>query len=614
MRLLKLSANMPSFRTVTFNRSGLSFVVGAQKSADHTPRNRTKTYNGVGKSLMIELIHFCLGSNPNDAFKKYLGSWTFELSVEVDRQPHVIRRNAGDQSELSLDGAKITLAKLREWLLARCFDVVPNVKGLTFRSLISTFLRAGRGAYERFDRAEEHDGLNPYYAMARNAFLLGLDLPLAQAKFDLRSRQASLAKTMKQLESDPLFASLFAEDKAGIELTSLREEAARLEANLRDFSVAEDYRGIQQEADAVKRELEAARRELVKVSDAIGQVGRSLASETDLDAAKVAQLYAEAEADLPTLIRKRIADVLAFQAELQRRRAFRLTGERQAFERRRAELQATVAELGPKLDAALRYLGSHVALDEYLAVNEQLNGVKQRVAKLEASNDQRERVNRELRTIARDLAEESLKADDYLAVARPLVEEANAIFRRNTKALYGTRPSGLTVSNDGGETLTRYRIDAHVNSDAAEGINEAKIFCYDLMVLALRRGHSVEFLVHDSSLFHPIDHRQRWAMLRLADAVCRQLDLQYVATLNEQDLTAIAPADPAEAGDAARILSAEAIVLRLTDQSPRERLLGIEVDMDYRRQGKPRDRQAGVDVGLGHGANGKPQPMEEVTA
>ena len=68
--------------------------------------------------------------------------------------------------------------------------------------------------------------------MVRNAFLLGLDLPLAQAKLDLRSRQTSLAKTMKQLESDPLFASFFAEDKAGIELTALREEAARLEADL----------------------------------------------------------------------------------------------------------------------------------------------------------------------------------------------------------------------------------------------------------------------------------------------------------------------------------------------------------------------------------------------
>ncbi len=53
---------------------------------------------------------------------------------------------------------------------------------------------------------------------------------------------------------------------------------------------------------------------------------------------------------------------------------------------------------------------------------------------------------------------------------------------------------------------------------------------------------------------------------------------------------------------------------RLTDQSPLERPLGIEVDVDYRRPGKPRERQAGMDVGVDYGANGKPQPIEEATA
>ena len=90
MRLLKLSANVPSFRTVTFNRSGLSFVVGAQKNAGDTPRNRTKTYNGVGKSLMIEVLHFCLGSNANEAFKKHLGGWTFELAIEIEQRVPVL--------------------------------------------------------------------------------------------------------------------------------------------------------------------------------------------------------------------------------------------------------------------------------------------------------------------------------------------------------------------------------------------------------------------------------------------------------------------------------------------------------------------------------------------
>jgi len=588
MRLLKLAANMASFKTVTFNRSGLSFVVGAQKTQEDTARNRIKTYNGVGKSLMIELVHFCLGSNANDAFKKHLPNWIFALSIEVDQQTHVIKRSAGKPTEITLDDEETTLKKLKEWLHSRCFESVPDVKGLTFRSLVAPFIRSGRGAYERFDRADENDTMNPYWAMVRNAFLLGLDLPLAQKKYDLRSRHNALTKTMKQLESDPLFADLLSEDTAGIELTSLREEEARLDSDLRSFSVAKDYQSIEQEANGLKRDVETARRELVKVEDGIAQIGRSLESKGDLDPERTKRLYAEAHAALPELLQKQIDDVLQFQRDLQQRRIFRLTSERQVLERSRKELASRVKDLSIRLETALKYLGSHVALDEYLAVNQRLNETRQKIARLEASNEQRERVNRELKTIARDMADESIKTDDYLTTAKPLIEEANTLFRNYTKFLYGNRASGLSITNDGGDSLSRYRIEAHINSDAAEGINEAKIFCYDLMILALRRGHSIDFLVHDSSLFHPIDHRQRWAMMHLADNVCKSMDIQYIATLNEQDISSMTPTDPEERKEFNRIFGDNRIVLRLTDHSARERLLGVEIDMNYREKSTTR--------------------------
>ena len=56
MKLLKLSANKNSFRPVIFNKEGISLITGRRKSSSDAD-----TYNSVGKSLMIYLIHFCLG-------------------------------------------------------------------------------------------------------------------------------------------------------------------------------------------------------------------------------------------------------------------------------------------------------------------------------------------------------------------------------------------------------------------------------------------------------------------------------------------------------------------------------------------------------------------------
>jgi len=254
---------------------------------------------------------------------------------------------------------------------------------------------------------------------------------------------------------------------------------------------------------------------------------------------------------------------------------------RQQLERDKADSEQKVDSLALRLEGKLRYLGTHMALDEYLAVNERLNEIRQRIAQLQASNEQREKVSRELRSIDLDLAEQAIQTDEYLSRATPLIDEANAIFRGFTRTLYGSKPTGLAVTNDNGENLLRYKIEAHIPRDAGEGINEAKIFCYDLTLLTLRRGHSVDFLVHDSSLFSPVDSRQRLAMFEIADRVARLNDMQYIATLNEHDIISMAPTEPTARDSFDKLFAEPNVVLRLTDQSPKDRLLGIDVDMNY---------------------------------
>jgi hypothetical protein len=58
--------------------------------------------------------------------------------------------------------------------------------------------------------------------------------------------------------------------------------------------------------------------------------------------------------------------------------------------------------------------------------------------------------------------------------------------------------------------------------------------------------------------------------------------------LNEHDVTSMRPAEPELQAAFDRIFREESIVLKLTDQSPRDRLLGIEIDMDYSAKSSPR--------------------------
>ena len=286
---------------------------------------------------------------------------------------------------------------------------------------------------------------------------------------------------------------------------------------------------------------------------------------------------------LPDGVQRRIEEVVAFQEELRQKRVERLTRERRQLSREQSAVLRKIDGASAELDRKLSYLSEHRALDEYLAVSKQLAEIQKQIANLEESKALRERVAREQRRIKREFAEGNIQTEEHLELAGALIEEATSKFRSMTKLLYGTRPSGLTVRSDDGENQLRYDVDAHISSDAAEGINEAKIFCFDTTLLALQRNHLIRFLVHDSTLFSSVDPRQRLGMFKIADQVCKELDVQYIATLNLHDITSIYEQVDVENKEIDRLLGEQNVVLRLTDDAPEEKLLGIFLDMDYTR-------------------------------
>ena len=578
MRLLALSANVSTFRPVTFHRTGLSLVVAEQRS-----RDASETYNGVGKTLLLELLHYCLGSRRIPALKQHLRGWVFALTIEIAGVEHTVSRPTDEPNAVRLNGQDISLNRLREFLERAALETESSIPRLSFRSVVPRFIRSGKSAYTEFRYASEGESKQPYDSMLKSAFLLGLDTAPARKKLELRKRQESLTETMKQLQQEPLFAELLAEDTLEIELVALKEQAVRLQNDLEAFQVAADYHEIEQEANRIKRKLDGHRRQTIKLSEAIAQIGRSLETKGELPVERVVGLYREAKVALPEAVQRRIEDVVAFQKELQQKRWLRLSQERQRLDAELRHEQQLVKSMSIELDLKLRYLNEHRALDEYIAVSHKLTEVREKMVKVESGRALRESVDRELKRIKLDLAEENIRTDEYLSSIKRPTEEAGVMFRSFARELYGNTPSGLLIDNDAGENQLRYRIDAHIASDASEGINEAKIFCFDMVILSLRRGHRMQFQAHDSTLFSPVDPRQTLQMFRIAERVCREQGCQYIATLNSHDIGAIRQQTSIEDEEFDRLFGDSKVVLRLTDESPATKLLGIDVDMNYRR-------------------------------
>ncbi len=576
MRLISLTANQATFKSVFFNRTGLTLIVGKHGIAKKT--DLKKTYNGVGKSLLVSLINYCLGSNKNEHFDTHLPGWAFTLNFEHAGQVHQTTRTTGE-TKLILDGEEFALRKYQKQLTGMGMFQMPaeDVPYLTLPSLQAFFVRPSNSSYVKcqFPQAKWTD----YQSILCQSFLLGLDYHRVVQKHDQKTRLDTQVELADRYKKDKDLREFYLGEKnAEVELIELGAQIEKLAADLSSFRVAENYAERQEKADLIHQKLATLSNESVMYQNLVNDLKLSLADNPDVSPEQVTSVFEEASVVLPNLIVKRLSDVQAFHQRLRENRAKRLGKELLAAEQRISDLAKQTHRLRNELDFELQFLNAHRALDEYSENSAKLSELRGREQRIKDYSQLLTQYTEEAQRIKAEMAQTTVNTNDYLKSKRAELTILMDRFREYSKELYGPVPAGLTVKNNDGENQCRFDIDVHIQNDAGDGINQAKIFCYDLLLLSMNQRHSMEFLVHDSRLYAHLDPRQRFSLFRLADKVTRGMNAQYIATVNEDMIDSVRPL----AGDDFQRLFVDTVVLELTDAPGGSgKLLGKQIDMSY---------------------------------
>jgi len=98
-----------------------------------------------------------------------------------------------------------------------------------------------------------------------------------------------------------------------------------------------------------------------------------------------------------------------------------------------------------------------------------------------------------------------------------------------------------------------------------------KVFCYDMTLAQLQadRPVSLEFLIHDNTIFNVVNERRVARALELGAKVATETGFQYIVTLNSDQV----PFGEFKEGFKKEFESA--VVLKLTDATEDGGLLGV---------------------------------------
>lgn len=555
------------FKTVTF-KPGRNILI-----ADKTPQSSaTASRNGAGKSSLIEILHFVLGMRrlTNSVLQNAaLKTDTFSLQLDWPKVPGVltVSRSLNKPSRVNLDPDvtnNLGLAPVAgsvtvpEWTAAigqNLYGFPDEHVGINARSLLSLYIR----------RVSQHGMDNPVKtypnqsmaeATTNVAYLLGLDWRLAAGYQELASRE-SLRQKLKKATKDPTFGLVVGT------VSELRGQVAAATVRVRDleeqvaaFRVVPEYEALQARADEIDAQIRRARAEDAADRRNLQDLNDALRDEHEPAADYLRRVYQELGVELPEAVLQQYDDVQSFhQSVLANRRSY-LKEEISATSARLDARQADRERLGEEQATLLRRLRDGGALDAFTALQEQLSLAHSRLQTLttrfetakhlEATQAEikfeRSRIQQE---VSRDLVEREQR-----------IAEINILFQRFATSLYGP---GRDAYIDISALDSSLRISPHIGGKNSQGISKMITFCFDLTyaVLAHRNGHGPDFLVHDSHLFDGVDERQIAEALKLASIVCAEEGLQYLVTLNSDDLAKIEHYDAS--------LSQDIIEPRLTD-------------------------------------------------
>ena len=578
MQLIKVYSNKQSFRTVTFNLNQPNFIVAKQKNQNSDENG--KTYNGVGKSLLVSIIHFCLGASIQDykSFCEKLPGWIFYLDFKIGIKKYTVGRATDDDKKIIFNNEEISLKKFKDKIEALCFSIPDDSAYLSFRSLLPFFLRPKKSSY--VDCKKPGKTGSEYQTLLYNSFLLGLDIKLAEKKYKIRKEQERIRKLEKNFKEDSLLRDYFTGSKdVSLTLVDLNEKIKQIEEDLEKFQVAEDYHDIQIDADRKEKELFEINNQITMISNNIDNISKSLDITPSMSSSDIESVYNEAKVFFSESVKKELSDIDEFYNKLLSNRIRRLSEQKITLELERTTKKENAEKLSRELDELFCYLGEHQALDLFISLSKKVAGLKSEKENLEKYQILQTEYKSKERQTEKEMIDLSELTDNYLTQMEESTADIQNLFRAFAKFFYPDRVAGLTITTNERENQLVFNIEPKIESDGSDGISNVKLFCYDLSILFEGCNHHMNFLFHDSRLFDGVDERQKALMFKIIGERFLSSNKQYIATINQNQLNEIS-SNLSE--DEFKTIFEDNTILTLTDDSDTEKLLGIKVDISFK--------------------------------
>ena len=516
----------------------IPFIRGLNLIIDETPEivDLKKTSNNIGKTTVIRLIDFCLGSDPkniyqdpeftnrsNEEVKNFLVDQEvlIVLTLEIRTEKIVIERNFLSRSKkiLKINGEDIQAQNFDFELKKQILDFT-EVKP-TFKQIKAKNIRddAERLNYTvkvlgSWGKSEEYEALY--------LFWLGVPYESADRKRELLEDLKLEKKIYDRIIVDGN------ESKLNQFIEILNRQIKELEHKKDNFNINESYKEDLKQLNKIKADLNAKNTLIGRLSlrkELIDESQQSLEQEkTNINVKELEQLYKKANTLLPNL-QKSFEDTVQFHNQMVEGKIDYITQELPELIAKINRLDTAInnllaeeKEFSDKLQKAGAIEELQIIIDELNQLYENKGKYSEQLSKLEDSTRKLKDIEKELSTI-----------DDNIENLDTNIQEKIRLFNNHfadiSQKLYGETfalSASFEKQKRANNKFYKLSVDS-LNARAGTGKKKGEILAFDLAYIKFADEQNIKclhFVLHDQ--METVDNNQIITFLQeVSNANCQ---------------------------------------------------------------------------------------------
>lgn len=506
-------------RLIIENKTGvirdIPFKKGINLIVDETPESQTQqtTGNNVGKTTVLRLVDYCLGSKgesiykdtefsqqPNTTIENFLTDTEILITIELvedledeTSEQITIQRNFLKRSKKiqKINGENFTDDKKFDFELKRLIFKT-EVDKPTFRQIISKNIRIDKDRMDKIVRVLGGFVGNEVYE-ALYLFWLGIKTDKAEEKRNLTDERKKENSFRRRLKKEGELSLI--EQKLAFHNDKIKE----LEEQKRNFNLNENYDEDIEHLNQVKYGLNRISTEISQLEvrrDLIIESKDDLEQEyVNINTNQIKTLYDKANALIPN-IQVTFEETLKFHNDLISEKLDYITKELPDLEQKLKSLRADLSKLRNQEYSLTTKIQKSGVTEDLEKIVTELNKQFERKGNLEEQKRLWEVSNEKLNRIENELSliNEDITSNDELIKSR--VTQFNKYFTKMSEILYDENYILTPIQKDVGYDL----IVTNIEGNPSTGKKKGQIAAFDFAYIQFADDldiRCVHFILHD---------------------------------------------------------------------------------------------------------------------